>query len=77
MVHIAMQAEDKAENATARLEEILHKTRSNWLPLWLEEHYQKVWIAQSSCQLRPSSGDHMRTSPARACAREWVACYDV
>lgn len=42
LMKVCMQAEDKAENATARLEELLHRTRKNWLPLWLEEHYQKV-----------------------------------
>lgn len=42
-----MQAEDRAENATAHLEEILQKTRNNWMPLWLEEHYQKVCIVVS------------------------------
>lgn len=37
-----VQAELQAENASARLEELLHRTTTAWLPLWLEEHYQKV-----------------------------------
>lgn len=47
-----VQAELQAENATARLEELLHRTSTAWLPLWLEEHYQKVRCLQQSVFLR-------------------------
>lgn len=39
---VLLQAESKAEDAAARLEELLQKATKNWLPLWLEEHYNKV-----------------------------------
>jgi hypothetical protein len=37
-----VQAESKAADAAERLQQLLHKTRESWLPLWLEEHYNKV-----------------------------------
>ena len=37
-----MQAEAKAADAAARLEELLSRTTQAWLPLWLEEHYNKA-----------------------------------
>ncbi len=42
-----IQAETKAAEAATRLEELLHRTTKAWLPLWLEEHYNK---ASSQCQ---------------------------
>ena len=37
-----VQAEAKAADAAARLEELLSRTTQAWLPLWLEEHYKKA-----------------------------------
>jgi hypothetical protein len=42
MICCDVQAKSKAEHAAARLEELLHKASKNWLPLWLEEHYNKA-----------------------------------
>lgn len=36
------QAEKRATIAAARLDELLHRTTKNWLPLWMEEHYNKA-----------------------------------
>ena len=44
------QAETKAAEAAARLEELLHRTTKAWLPLWLEEHYNKAsFFILASC----------------------------
>ena len=37
-----VQAESKAADAASRLEELLQRTSTAWLPLWLEMHYNKV-----------------------------------
>ncbi len=37
-----VQAEAKAADVAARLEELLSRTTQAWLPLWLEEHYNKA-----------------------------------
>ena len=39
---LVVQAESKAADAASRLEELLQRTSTAWLPLWLEMHYNKV-----------------------------------
>ena len=46
---VVVQAESKAADAASRLEELLQRTSTAWLPLWLEMHYNKVQTQHSSC----------------------------
>ena len=59
-----VQAETKAAEAATRLEELLHRTTKAWLPLWLEEHYNKASPQNSHLTLRVRLPSAQSTSVA-------------
>ena len=58
------QAEGKAQDAAARLQEAIDRHQKSWLPLWVEERYNKARLLGLPQSLKSTITDPLCAVPA-------------